>query len=392
MTIGRLVLGTALVAMLAGTAHAQQCGGDFANWKAGVQAEAEAAGVGQTGLSALRNAQVDQRVLSRDRAQGVFAQTFTEFSGRMISGHRLEQGAANLRRHADVFARAEAEYGVPPAVIAAFWALETDFGAVQGDFNTLNALVTLAHDCRRPELFRPHIVPLLTLFDRGDLPVDVQGAWAGEIGQTQMLPRDIMNLGVDGDGDGRVDIRRSVPDVIMTTAAKIRHRGWRPNEPWMQEVRIPDSLPWAETGRSNRLDIAQWAQWGVTKRDGSPLDTSQPPAGLALPMGHKGPAFLLYPNFDVYLEWNQSFTYTLTAGHLATRLAGEPRFDPRSPEEGLSGDAMRLLQQKLADRGHDVGGVDGILGVRTREAVRTEQARLGFPVDGWPTPALLASL
>ncbi len=204
---------------------AQECGGDFTAWKAGIGEEARAAGIGERGLAALRNARIDQRVLSRDRAQGVFTQTFIEFSGRMINQYRLTHGAANLKKYADVFARAEREFGVPGPVIAAFWALETDFGAVQGDFNSLDALVTLAHDCRRPHLFRPQVVPLLTLIDNGTLPADVQGAWAGEIGQTQMLPSDILTKGVDGDGDGKVDIRRSAPDVIMTTAAKIRSRG-----------------------------------------------------------------------------------------------------------------------------------------------------------------------
>jgi peptidoglycan hydrolase-like protein with peptidoglycan-binding domain len=111
-----------------------------------------------------------------------------------------------------------------------------------------------------------------------------------------------------------------------------------------------------------------------------------------LPMGHNGPAFLVYPNFDIYLEWNQSIIYTLTAANLATRLAGAPKFDPRTPDEGLVGDAMKLLQQKLEARGHDVGGIDGILGQNTREAVRLEQLRLGLPADGWPTPALLSNL
>jgi lytic murein transglycosylase len=373
-------------------ALAQECGGDFAAWKAGIENEARAAGVGERGLVALRDARIDEKVLARDRAQGVFTQTFIEFSGRMINEYRLTHGAANLKKHADVFARAEREYGVPGPVIAAFWALETDFGAVQGDFDTLNALVTLAHDCRRPELFRPQVVPLLTLIDSGALPTDVQGAWAGEIGQTQMLPSDILTKGVDGDGDGRVDVRGSAPDVIMTTAAKIRSRGWRPGEPWMEEVRVPAQMPWEETGRLNRLPPARWAEWGVTARDGGPLDTTKPEAGLMLPMGYKGPAFLVYPNFDIYLEWNQSIVYTLTAANLATRLAGAPKFDPRQPEEGLVGDSMKLLQQKLEARGHDVGGLDGILGQKTRDAVRLEQIRLGLPADGWPTPALLSNL
>ena len=376
----------------ASPALAQQCGGSFAEWKSQIEQEARAAGVGQVGMQVLANARVDDRVLQRDRGQRVFSQTFTEFSGRMISNDRLQRGRQLLQQHADLFQRAEREYGVPGAVITAFWALETDFGAVQGDFNTVNALVTLAHDCRRPELFRPHVVPLLQLIDEGALPADVQGAWAGEIGQTQMLPRDIRNLGVDGDGDGRVDIRRSVPDVILTTANKIRYRGWRPGEPWMEEVRIPADLPWEETGRSNQLPISQWSEWGVTRHDGSALDASRPAAGLALPQGHRGPAFLLYPNFDVYLEWNQSFIYTLTAGHLATRLDGAPAFDRRNPETGLDRDQMIQLQGRLEAMGYDVGGADGILGVMTREAVRQEQIRLGMPVDGWPTPALLSRL
>ncbi|MER9632418.1 MULTISPECIES: peptidoglycan-binding protein [unclassified Mesorhizobium] len=373
-------------------AAAQQCGGDFEAWKQGVAAEARAAGVGAAGLSALENATLDEKALARDRAQGVFTQTFIEFSNRMISSHRLKQGAANLQKYAEVFVRADREYGVQAPVIAAFWALETDFGAVQGDFHTLNALVSLSHDCRRPQLFRPQIVPLLMLIDRGVVPADVTGAWAGEIGQTQMLPSDYLGHGVDGDGDGLVDLRGSAPDVIMSTASKIQSRGWKRDQPWIEEVRVPDDLPWEQTGRTNKLPLTQWSQWGVTRPDGTPLLDNGLKAGLALPMGRKGPAFLTYDNFDVYLEWNQSFTYALTAANLAARLGGAPRFDPRNPEPGLNGDQMKALQTKLEAKGYDVGTVDGILGTNTREAIRKEQKRLGLPVDGWPTPELLARL
>ncbi len=373
-------------------ALAQDCGGDLSAWKRGIRTEAVAADVGATGLAALDASVEDPKVLERDRAQGVFTQTFIEFSNRMISGYRLKHGAANLQKYADVFARAEKEFGVSGPVVAAFWALETDFGAVQGDFVTLNAVVTLAHDCRRPELFRPQVVPLLTLIDRGMLPADTKGAWAGEIGQTQLLPSDYLLRGVDGDGDGMIDLRNSAPDVIMTTSNKLLHRGWKRGEPWLQEIRVPDVMPWDQTGRTNKLPIAQWSAWGVTNPDGSPLLDNGLQAGVVLPMGHKGPAFLTYDNYDVYLQWNQSFTYALTAAHLADRLAGQPAYDRRNPEEGLGPDDMKLLQQKLIARGYEVGGVDGILGTNTREAVRQEQIRLAMPVDGWPTPALLASL
>ncbi|MCV3209092.1 lytic murein transglycosylase [Mesorhizobium sp. YC-39] len=386
------ILAALLLTASALPAAAQQCGGDFEAWKQSVAVEARAAGVGSAGLDALEKATIDDKVLARDRSQGVFTQTFLEFSNRMISSHRLKQGAINLKKYADVFARADREFGVQAPVIAAFWALETDFGAVQGDFHTLNALVTLSHDCRRPQLFRPQIVPLLTLIDRGVLPADVTGAWAGEIGQTQMLPSDYLTRGVDGDGDEVVDLRGSAPDVIMTTASKIMSRGWKRDQPWIQEVRVPDDMPWDQTGRTNKLPLTQWAQWGVTNPDGTPLVDNGLRAGLALPMGRKGPAFLAYDNFDVYLEWNQSFTYALTAANLAARLAGAPQIDPRNPEPGLIGDQMKELQTKLEAKGYDVGTVDGILGTNTREAIRKEQKRLGLPVDGWPTPELLAKL
>ena len=392
MGLRKLALASTLLALSLSPALSQQCGGDFATWRSVMTDEARNAGVGELGLSTLAGARIDEKVLQRDRAQGVFTQTFAEFSDRMINSYRLKNGAANLQKYRQYFERAETDYGVPGPVIAAFWALETDFGAVQGDFLTVNALVTLAHDCRRPELFRPQVVPLLMLIDSGVLPADVTGAWAGEIGQTQILPSDYLGKGVDGDGDGVIDLRESEPDVILTTGNKIMSRGWKRGEPWMEEVRVPAAMPWEETGRTNKVDIAQWSAWGVTARDGSPLPDRGLKGSVVLPMGHKGPAFMVYDNYDIYLEWNQSFIYTLTAAHLAGRLAGEPKYDRRNPEEGLSGDAMKLLQQKLQDKGYDVGGIDGILGNNTREAVRQEQIRLGFPVDGWPTPALLANI
>lgn len=382
---------TIVLGAISAQAQAQECGGDFEQWRAGVAAEARADGVGNAGLRALAAAQFDTRILARDRGQSVFTQDFDQFAGRMVNAYRLGNGAANMRKYAGAFSQAQQQYGVPAPVITAFWALETDFGAVQGDFSTLNALATLAHDCRRPALFRPHLIALLKLIEQGVLPADVTGAWAGEIGQIQMLPGDYLNEGVDGDGDGRVDLRRSVPDVILTAGRLISRLGWRAGEPWMEEVRVPDDLPWAETGRTNRLPLSQWAAWGVTTRDGGALGAG-PDAGLVLPMGHKGPAFLVYENYDVYLEWNQSFVYTLTAAHLARRLAGDPAYRLGNPEPGLSPEQMRALQEKLVARGHDVGGIDGVLGVNTREAIRKEQMRLGFPVDGWPTPRLLAAL
>ncbi|WP_306027494.1 lytic murein transglycosylase [Stappia sp. MMSF_3263] len=369
------------------------CGGDFGAFLNGVAEEARAKGLPDAAIrQTLSGARIDRTVLSRDRAQGVFKQDFLTFSKRSVSGYRLKHGAGNMKKFARVFAKAQADYGVPAPVITAFWALETDFGAVQGDFNTVNALATLAHDCRRPHLFRPQLIAAIEMAAHVDLdPARTTGAWAGEIGQVQMLPEDIIRFGKDGDGDGHVDLKKSAADTILTAAGFIKNLGWRAGEPWLTEVKLPASLPWEKTGLNFDTTVGEWAKAGVTAREGS-LPAANLPAALLMPQGHKGPVFLAYPNFRVYLEWNQSFIYTTTAAYLATRLAGSSRYDPGNPEPGLSDAAMRQLQEKLAARGHDVGKIDGILGAGTRAAVRAEQLRLGVPADGWPTPALLSRL
>lgn len=375
-------------------AQTPACGGNFAQFLNGVKTEAIARGVSaDVAQNALRRASIDNKVLSMDRAQGVFRQTFLEFSKRSVSSNRMQVGAKKIKQYAKTFTRAEAEYGVPAAVITAFWGLETDFGAVQGDFNTMNALATLAHDCRRPELFRPQLIAGIEMVGRGDLdPTGTTGAWAGEIGQVQMLPRDIIAYGVDGDGDGHVDLKKSSPDAIMTAAKFINALGWRGGQPWLAEVSVPSgNFPYEKSGLNQGMKLSDWTAAGISFRNGAPTSQNLP-ADLLFPQGRNGPAFLAFPNFSIYLEWNQSFIYTTSAAYFATRLAGAKPYDAGNPGNGLGDGAMRQLQEKLAGRGHDVGKIDGILGGGTRAAVRAEQLRLGLPADGWPEQALLDKL
>ncbi|QKV18375.1 lytic murein transglycosylase [Oricola thermophila] len=383
----------AAAALLATALPAQAqtpCGGDFAAWKKGVIEEARAAGVGDAGLRALGSAQVNPAVIKRDRAQGVFTLDFVTFAGKLISQNRMDVGRAKLKQYASTFERARTEYGVAPEVIAAFWGLETDFGGYQGDFNTLNSIATLAHDCRRPELFRPQLIALAKLIDLGVVPRDITGAWAGEIGQVQVLPEDYLTKGRDGDGDGQIRLKTSAPDAIMTAANFLKSLGWRANEPWLVEVSVPAEMEWYDAGLHAALPVAEWQARGVKGRNG-PLPASAE-THLLLPMGRKGPAFIAYPNFRVFLEWNQSLTYVTTAAYFATRLGGAPRFDTGNPEPGLNQAQMKSLQKKLAAKGYDVGKIDGILGSGTRDAVRKEQRRLGLPADAWPTAKLLDAL
>ena len=386
----RLIL-AALVSASAAQAQVP-CGGSFEAFKDAMEAQAVAQGHDPAAAARFFDAaSQDPATLRADRAQGVFQMPFVDFARRLISGDRMERGRRNEARHADIFDAVEREYGVSRGVLLAFWALETDYGAVQGDFRTLDSLMTLAHDCRRPELFQPQVMAALRLYEAGAFDPDTQGAWAGEIGQVQMLPGDILENGVDADGDGRVALKTSVPDALHSGANLLRDLGWRAGEPWLQEVTVPEGLDWSLTGLDTRLPVSEWQALGVRPREGAALAEGLE-AALLLPQGRRGPAFLAYPNFYVFFEWNQSFVYVTTAAYLATRLEGAPVFDAGDPEPGLDAEAMMRLQEKLVARGHDVGGVDGILGELTREAVQAEQERLGMPADAWPTPALLDRL
>ncbi|MDY6860243.1 MAG: lytic murein transglycosylase [Pseudomonadota bacterium] len=390
----RLILPLLASLLSAPLAHAATpCGGSFGNFLSGLKKEAVAMGHSPASVDRfLAPVRHDPRTLRADRAQGVFQLDFITFSRRVISQNRIDNGKRNAQKWARVFDRIERDYGVSRGVLLAFWALETDYGAVQGDFNTLNSLVTLAHDCRRPELFRPQIFAALTLFEKGDFdPATTTGAWAGEIGMVQMLPGDILENGVDGDGDGHVSLKTSPPDALMSGANMLRDLGWRAGEPWLQEIVVPQTLDWAKTGLNHKMRVADWARLGIRPRTGT-LGPASLPASVLLPMGRNGPAFLAYPNFDIYFEWNKSFVYVTTAAYFATRLEGAPVFNAGTPEPGLTGPQLKALQQKLTARGHDVGGIDGILGAKTRDAVQAEQSRLGLPADAWPTPALLNRL
>ncbi|WP_371170404.1 lytic murein transglycosylase [Aliiroseovarius sp. 2305UL8-7] len=370
-----------------------KCGGGFKTFVSAMKKEAIAQGHTKASVDAFfASVRQDQATLKADRSQGIFQRPFIDFSRRLISNDRMARGKSMLKKHKSVFQTMQDTYGVSPGVLTAFWAFETDYGAFQGDFNTLNSLVTLSHDCRRPELFQPQVFAALELFERGEFnPSTSQGAWAGEIGMVQMLPGDIIEAGVDADGNGRVDLRTSPADALLSGANMLRQLGWRAGEQWLQEVVVPDNLDWSKTGLNHKMSVGEWAKLGVKPRAGR-MGPSGLEASILLPQGRKGPAFIAYPNFDVYFEWNKSFVYVTTAAYFATRLEGAPVYKAGNPDPAFSDKQMKSLQKKLQSRGHDVGKVDGILGAKTRAAVQKEQMRLGLPADAWPTARLLNAL
>lgn len=371
-------------------------GASFDRFLADVKSQAVAAGVSQRTISEASPYLVyDQGIVNRDRGQRVFGQLFTEFAGRMAAPYRMQNGQQHIKQHAAAFARAEKEYGVPPAVIAAFWGLESDFGVNMGNLPTLKSLVSLAYDCRRSEMFVNETIAALKIIDRGDLtPDEMIGSWAGELGQTQFLPVHYVNYAVDYDGDGRRDLLRSEDDVIGSTANYIANGlKWRRGEPWLEEIKVPSSLPWDQTDLSVQLPRSKWAQFGVTYPDGRPLPNDNLAASVLLPMGRNGPAFMAYANFAAYTEWNNSLIYSTTAGYLASRIAGAaPMRRPAGQVAQLPFNELKQLQQLLVQAGFNVGKIDGVLGQQSRAAVKAMQIKYGLPADSWPTAELLARM
>jgi lytic murein transglycosylase len=367
----------------------------FPKWLQSFKQQAVAQGISPRVVSAaLDGVTYDPATIAKDRGQAVFAQSFLQFAGRMVSANRLQAGSALLKKHANTFAKIEQQYGVPGPVLVAFWGLETDFGKIMGNMQTLRSLATLSFDCRRPEKFSAELLDALRVIQRGDLsPQEMRGPAHGEVGQFQFQPSTYWNHAVDFDGDGRRDLIRSVPDSLASAANYLRAIGWQPNQPWLEQVQVPADLPWDQADVTIKRPRLFWAQHGVTYLNGKPIPGDNLPTSLVLPMGRNGPAFLAYPNFDIYTEWNNSLIYALTAGYYATRLAGAPALSKgRGAVEPLSLAQAKEVQQHLAKLGFDVGKIDGVIGAATREAVRTMQIKYGLPADSYPTAELLGRL
>jgi lytic murein transglycosylase len=392
------LLGAALTAGLSGAAFAAprcQNTANFDHWLAQFKKDALAQGISPKVLAAASpELTFDESVIKRDSGQSVFQRTFLDFAKRLLAGARIPNGVAKMKEHHALFARIEKTYGVPAEVITAVWGLESDYGALFGKFKILPSLTTLAYDCRRGDHFRPELMDALRIIQRGDQRLDeMSGNWAGEFGGMQFTPTNYIKYGVDFDGDGRRDLIKSTPDTLASAANYLKSIGWRRGEPWLQEVTVPANMPWQEADLDIQHPRSQWIAWGVKAAHGSlPKDTM--PAALILPMGRLGPAFLAYPNFKVFIDWNSAYVYSTTVAYFATRLGGAPPVseDGATKVQLLTTEQMMELQRLLQKRGYDVGEIDGRLGSGTRKAVRKEQVKFKLPADSWPTAELIAKM
>ena len=334
-----------------------------------------------------------ERVIAADRSQPEFVDTFAEYLGRRISTERVARGRDLYREHAELLSELTARHGVPGQYLLSFWALETNYGSFLGNVPVFDALATLACDERRSEYFSVELVNALQIVARGDIDSSVmRGSWAGAMGHTQFMPSAYLDYAVDGDGDQRVDLFGSVPDALASAATYLAALDWRTGYRWGREVLLPEDFDYALSGAEQPRSLRQWRDLGLTNARGDPVAELDVDAALLLPSGQRGPAFLVYDNFEVIMRWNRSEFFALTVGHLADRIAGGDELARPPPSLRVRYDELVAVQLALTQRGHDVGPADGRLGPRTRRAIRDFQVSQGIAADGFPDASLLRAL
>ncbi len=362
----------------------------------GLWPEAQARGVSRDLFDrSFAGFQPSARIMELTRRQPEFAQGVGAYFSTRVTDAQIATGRRQAGEWSQTLERIEAEYGVPSTLVLAIWGMETNFGGYMGGNNTIHALATLTSGGYRADFYRRELLTALEILSDGDVaPEDMTGSWAGAMGHTQFMPSSFVRYAVDLNRDGRRDIWNSVPDALGSAANYLRGHGWRPGETWGYEISLPAGFDFAMAWSMRTASLAQWQALGVTRPSGLPFPRLSDQARFYLPAGGRGPAFLLLPNFDVIKAYNNSDSYALAVGHLADRILGTGGFSRPWPsnDSPLTRSQRKEMQTLLAQRGYDVGTVDGIVGSRTRAAIIDFQRRNGWFADGYPTLPLLEAL
>jgi len=412
---------------------------DLDFWLKELGQEARAANISEPTVTAtINHIELLPNILKLDLAQPEFISPFLDYYQKRIDNAKIVRGRELLVKYEYLLNQIEDQYGVPKSLLVAFWGMETNYGSYQGNIDTISALATLAYDGRRSEFFRDQLLDAMRILDAGHIKLDqFHGSWAGAFGNMQFMPSTFMTYAIDGDGDNRIDIVNSVADAFASAANYLSQIGWRKDEPAMIEVQLPPNFDWQNAQYNLRKTMVEWSQLGVTRLQASgtvesatlsqlnikaqklkskklkssvhkvvyktqnitpqnvDLSSTALPnidgyAAILLPQGWRGPAFMVFDNFDVMMDWNRSINYALSVAQLAKRINGESRIigGQFAEAESLAFEQMLELQIMLNAKGFKVGDPDGFPGVNTQAAIRAYQITQKLPVDGYASPSL----
>lgn len=337
-----------------------------------------------------------ERVIALDKKQPEFTQTFQQYIKARVTDYHVRVGREKLKQHQKLFDELEKKYGVPRQYLVSFWGLETVYGKHKGKMSILNAITTLACDERRSEFFTQELLNLFTLIDTKQVTIEqLKGSWAGAMGHMQFMPSAYLQYAIDGDKDGKVDVWQSEVDALTSAANYLNKIGWQEKERWGREIKLPKNFPFKEVTFDKYYPLNHFKKLGVEQMNNQPLADYDIEAELYLPSGHQGPAFLLYPNFNVIMTWNLSKSYALSVGILANKLIGAKglEFSARQlAEKPYSIAAMKNLQSQLNALSFELGEPDGIWGPKSRRAIRLFQLEHQLVADGYPNEEVFITI
>ena len=360
------------------------------------KADALAAGItAETYDTAMESISLDQHISDLNLNQPEFSKPVWDYLDTAVSAQRITDGRALLIGDADILAPIEAKYRVPREILLSIWGNESNYGRSMGRYNMFAALATLAYDGPRTDYARPQLIAALKIMQREKFdPAIMTSSWAGAFGNTQFVPTTFLNQAVDGDGDGKIDLWNSVADALASTANVLSGAGWKMGKPWGYEIALPHGFAYEDADLDITLSVAAWTKRGVKTISGGALPATDEAASVYLPAGARGPAFVVFPNFKAILKYNNAASYALAVCALADQIKGAPTITAPWPrdEVPLSRDERLAMQSALAALGFDIGKVDGLLGSKSRAAIRSWQRAHALPADGFATEDLLTRI
>ena len=387
---------TALAALFATAPLMAHANDGFDQCLAKLRTEAGSKGVTQATFDRYAaNQTPDMDIIALLDRQPEFTTPIWDYMAGLVDDRRVTDGREMLQRWAPPLAETERQYGGDAAAVVAIWGVESDYGRIFGKRPVVESLATLSCIGRRQAFFRGELFHALKILQEGHVtPDSFTGSWAGAFGHTQFMPSTFNRIAVDFDGDGRRDLIGNIPDALASTANYLARSGWRTDARWGFEVRLPENFDASRAGRKNKQPMSTWASHGVRRVDGSALPADSTSAGLLLPAGDAGPAFLVLRNFDAIYSYNAAESYSLAIAHLSDRIRGGNEFVTPWPTDdpGLSRAERREVQERLIALGHDIGEVDGIIGTQPRRAIQPLQPALNLKPDGRAGQKLLNAL